>query len=43
MTDMVEEMPLAPDTDMPEQEDSNGLYEHFKFVADKGQQLLRVD
>ncbi len=40
---MVEEMPLAPDTDMPEQEDSNGLYEHFKFVADKGQQLLRVD
>ena len=36
-------MPLAPDTDMPEQEDSNGLYEHFKFVADKGQQLLRVD
>ncbi len=36
-------MPLAPDTDMPEQEDSNGLYEHFRFVADKGQQLLRVD
>lgn len=22
---------------------SNGLYEHFRFVADKGQQLLRVD
>lgn len=23
--------------------DSNGMYEHFRFVADKGQQLLRVD
>lgn len=22
---------------------SNGMYEHFRFVADKGQQLLRVD
>jgi 23S rRNA pseudouridine1911/1915/1917 synthase len=21
----------------------NGMYEHFRFVADKGQQLLRVD
>lgn len=26
-----------------ESEDGNGLYEHFRFVADKGQQLLRVD
>lgn len=24
-------------------DDGNGLYEHFRFVADKGQQLLRVD
>ena len=24
-------------------EDENGLYEHFRFVADKGQTLLRVD
>ena len=24
-------------------EDGAGLYEHFRFVADKGQQLLRVD
>ncbi len=23
--------------------DANGMYEHFRFVADKGQQLLRVD
>lgn len=23
--------------------DVNGLYEHFRFVADKGQQLLRID
>lgn len=23
--------------------DDNGMYEHFRFVADKGQQLLRVD
>lgn len=26
-----------------EQDDGSGLYEHFRFVADKGQQLLRVD
>lgn len=24
-------------------DDGSGLYEHFRFVADKGQQLLRVD
>lgn len=23
--------------------DANGMYEHFRFLADKGQQLLRVD
>ena len=23
--------------------DENGMYEHFRFVADKGQGLLRVD
>lgn len=22
---------------------ADGMYEHFRFVADKGQQLLRVD
>ena len=26
-----------------ESDDGNGLYEHFRFVADKGQTLLRVD
>ncbi len=25
------------------EDDGTGLYEHFRFVADKGQQLLRVD
>lgn len=25
------------------EDDGNGLYEHFRFVADKGQTLLRVD
>ncbi|MDE6177504.1 MAG: RNA pseudouridine synthase, partial [Paramuribaculum sp.] len=39
---------LGPDDpDIPEAEDdspdSDGLYEHFRFVADKGQELLRVD
>lgn len=27
----------------PVEDDSQELYEHFRFVADKGQQLLRVD
>lgn len=27
----------------PDEENADGLYEHFRFVADKGQQLLRVD
>ncbi|MDE6416169.1 MAG: RluA family pseudouridine synthase [Duncaniella sp.] len=27
----------------PAEDDSQELYEHFRFVADKGQQLLRVD
>lgn len=30
-------------TDAAIADDGNGLYEHFRFVADKGQQLLRVD
>ena len=29
--------------DPPPLEDSDDLYEHFRFVADKGQNLLRVD
>ncbi|MBE6319188.1 MAG: RluA family pseudouridine synthase [Bacteroidales bacterium] len=29
--------------DLEQDEDGNGLYEHFRFVADKGQTLLRVD
>lgn len=36
---------LTPDmSDMEDAEESaDGLYEHFRFVADKGQALLRVD
>ena len=32
-------------TDLEEQdpEGEGGMFEHFRFVADKGQQLLRVD
>ena len=33
---------LIEDTELNEG-DGSGLYEHFRFVADKGQQLLRVD
>lgn len=29
--------------DEPDEESADGLYEHFRFIADKGQQLLRVD
>lgn len=34
-----------PDIDdlVQDDADGDGLYEHFRFVADKGQQLLRVD
>lgn len=31
------------DEDDVEGEEENGLYEHFRFMADQGQQLLRVD
>ena len=31
------------DAETSESEDPQGMYEHFRFVADKGQQLLRVD
>lgn len=30
-------------SDLADDESESGLYEHFRFVADKGQQLLRVD
>lgn len=32
-----------PDIADSEDENASGLYEHFRFVADKGQTLLRVD
>lgn len=38
------DMPVAPAADdEPEDEDGAQLYEHFRLVADRGQQLLRVD
>lgn len=30
-------------SELADEESESGLYEHFRFVADKGQQLLRVD
>ncbi len=38
--DLIEKCIVAEDVD---EEDGGGLYEHFRVVADKGQQLLRVD
>lgn len=38
--DLIEKNIVAEDID---EEDGGGLYEHFRVVADKGQQLLRVD
>lgn len=35
-----DEMPLLPEFTAP---DGRELYEHFRFVADKGQALLRID
>ena len=34
-----------PEVELPELTDADGnpLYEHFRFVADRGQELLRVD
>lgn len=34
---------LAGTSDEAGEADASGMYEHFRFVADKGQQLLRVD
>jgi 23S rRNA pseudouridine1911/1915/1917 synthase len=41
-----EELPEGADSDdstVDDDDDGAGLYEHFRFVADKGQELLRVD
>lgn len=35
--------PLCNDEDTDEEGESGGLYEHFRAVADKGQELLRID
>ena len=44
-TDDFDELPdLLPEDEGTEHPDNQGeLFEHFRFVADKGQQLLRVD
>lgn len=36
-----DEMQLLPEVELGD--DGNGMYEHFRFVAEKGQTLLRVD
>ena len=36
-----DEMQLLPELEPGD--DGNGMYEHFRFVAEKGQTLLRVD
>ena len=46
LKDDEEQIPTAPllnDEDTDEEEESGGLYEHFRAVADKGQELLRID
>lgn len=40
LTDTTE---IEDDVDTVAGEDGGGMYEHFRFVADKGQELLRVD
>ena len=42
MTDDDDELDALEGVDGVEGDDGGGLYEHFRFVADKGQQLLRV-
>ena len=39
--DFDDEMQLLPEVEPGD--DGNGMYEHFRFVAEKGQTLLRVD
>ena len=39
--DIDDEMQLLSDVEPGD--DGNGMYEHFRFVAEKGQTLLRVD
>lgn len=45
VTEEIEEASESPDAVEPTYilEDGREVYEHFRFVADKGQQLLRVD
>lgn len=35
--------PDSGDSEMDDEESGSGLYEHFRVVADRGQQLLRID
>lgn len=41
--DLIDESGVAPGPDQVEVDDEGTLYEHFRFIADKGQALLRVD
>ena len=41
--DIQDEIAMGGDIDLDEIEESAQLYEHFRVVADKGQQLVRID
>lgn len=43
ISDLPEDLPDIEKEDDDEGEEEAGLYEHYRVVADKGQQLLRVD
>ena len=44
MDDTLEKLPETPYTEIDDDDEgAEGLYEHWRLVADKGQQLLRVD
>ena len=41
--DILPEAPLLSDDEGDDEGENGGLYEHFRAVADKGQELLRID
>ena len=42
-SEIKEEQLLAAGEGCVAEEEDNGLYEHFRVVADRGQQLVRID
>ena len=39
----IEEALPQNDNELEDEDQGDGLYEHFRVTADKGQQLLRID